>query len=72
MLCRRHFFENDLNVYPSVNNFVKWYMHEIIKELLINMNNSVRNAVEFVDSFKVYFRLQCVLNSTAILSLISG
>lgn len=47
-------------------------MHEIIKELLIIMNDNMRNAVEFVDSLKVYFQLQCVLNSTAILSLISG
>lgn len=47
-------------------------MYEIIKKLLINMNDSMRSVVEFVDSFKVYFRLQCVLNSTAILSLISG
>lgn len=23
VLCRRHFFENDLNVYSFINNFVK-------------------------------------------------
>lgn len=55
-----------------MKNSVNWNTCAVFATLLITVQDNVIIGGESIEPFKVYFRYQCVRNSTAILSLVSG